>query len=382
MSSAAPPSSLFISCGEPSGDIHAAALLLALRKIRPDLACGALAGPSLRAAGVTEIHGIEELSVMGFTEVFSALPRALRMLGDIRRHLETTRPAAVILVDAPEFNFRVARIAYDLGIPAYYYISPKIWAWRTGRVHFLKKYVRKVISILPFEVDFYARHNLAVEYVGNPLVDIIDLPALDAIVPDSNHIGIMPGSRKKEIESLLPEFGLAARILLQNSPNLTFLCLRAPNVRAERLRELWPADVPLRLIEPEDRYRAIKSCNLMLAASGTATLECALIGTPTIAAYKLSELTYRLAKLVVKARWMSLANLIFEGTVLPELLQEETDGPNVAALAARWLKEPETLAVIRQKLSSLREILGPPGAVDRAAGVILRDLEHFTVETP
>lgn len=368
------PPSLFISCGEPSGDIHAAALLLSLRKCRPDLICGALAGPSLRAAGVNEVRGIEELSVMGFTEVLSALPRALRMLGDIRRHLKNSRPNAVILVDAPEFNFRVARIAHELNIPAYYYISPKIWAWRTGRVHFLRKYVRKIISILPFEVGFYAKYGMSVDYVGNPLVDIIDLPALEAVALDPNNIGIMPGSRKKEIDFLLPEFGLAARLLRQSNPDLEFLCLRAPNVSADRLRELWPPDVPLRLIEPEERYQAMKSCNLVIAASGTATLECALIGTPTIAAYKVSKLTYSLGKLVVKARWMSLANWIFEETVLPELLQEEATGANVAAIAASWLTEPKIAQGIRQKLSALRDLLGPPGATDRAAGIILRDL--------
>ena len=365
---------VFISCGEPSGDIHAAELLLALRKHRPDLVCSAMAGPSLRAAGAEELHGIEELSVMGFTEVFSALPRALRLLADIKRHLEATRPAAVILVDAPEFNFRVARIAYSLNVPAYYYISPKIWAWRTRRVHFLKKYVRKIISILPFELDFYARYGVKVDYVGNPLVDIIDLPALAAVAIDENNIGIMPGSRKKEIDSLLPEFSRAAQILHQKNPNLNFLCLRAPNVSADRLRALWPASVPVSIIEPEDRYRAIKSCNLMIAASGTATLECALIGTPTIAAYKVSKLTYSLANLVVKARWMSLANLIFEETVLPELLQEEADGPNVAALAGRWLENPEITLKIRDKLAALPEKLGPPGAADRAATLILQDL--------
>ena len=375
MSKTAPSSPrVFISCGEPSGDIHAAELLLALNKRRPDLACSAAAGPSLRAAGVEEVHGIEKLSVMGFTEVFSALPRALRMLADIKRHLEIARPAMVILVDAPEFNFRVARIAYSLGIPAYYYISPKIWAWRTGRVHFLKKYIRKIISILPFEVDFYARYGVNVEYVGNPLVDIINLPALAAVAVNENNIGIMPGSRKKEIDSLLPEFGRAAQILRQKNPNLNFLCLRAPNVSANRLRALWPASVPVSIIEPEERYRAIKSCNFMIAASGTATLECALIGTPTIAAYKVSKLTYSLGKLVVKARWMSLANWIFEETVLPELLQEEADGPNVAALAGRWLEDLEITRTMRNRLATLPDKLGPPGAADRAAAVILRDV--------
>ncbi len=374
MNKAASPLRLFISCGEPSGDIHAAALLEALRKRRPDLTCSAMAGPSLRAAGIVEIHAIEELSVMGFTEIFSTIPRALRMLADIKHHLKTTRPAAVILIDAPEFNFRVARIAHELGIPAYYYISPKLWAWRAGRVRFLKKYVRKIISILPFEVDFYARYGVEVEYVGNPLVDLIVLPLLGSVPTNENHIGIMPGSRKKEIDSLLPEFGRAAQILRENNPDLFFLCLRAPNVNADRLRALWPASVPMTVIEPEERYRAIKSCNFIIAASGTATLECALIGTPTIAAYKLSKLTYTLGKMMVKARWMSLANLIFEETVLPELLQEEADGPNVAALAARWLAEPEITRKIRRKLAALPDRLGPPGAADRAAAVILRDL--------
>lgn len=374
MNKIASPLRLFISCGEPSGDIHAAALLTALRKLQPDLACSAMAGPSLRAAGVDEIHAIEELSVMGFTEIFSTIPRALRMLADIKRHLETARPAAVILIDAPEFNFRVARIAHDLGIPAYYYISPKLWAWRTGRVHFLKKYVRKIISILPFEVGFYARYGVEVEYMGNPLVDIIDLPSLDSVAVNENHIGIMPGSRKKEIAALLPEFGRAAQILQENNPNLVFMCLRAPNISADRLRALWPPQVPMIVVEPEDRYQAIKSCNLIIAASGTATLECALIGTPTIAAYKLSALTYTLAKMVVKARWMSLANLIFEETVLPELLQEAADGPNVAALASGWLADPEITRAMRRKLADLPEKLGPPGATDRAAAFLLRDL--------
>ena len=374
MSNTPTPGRVFISCGEPSGDIHAAALLSALRKQRPDLKCDALAGPSLRAAGVYELHGIEQLSVMGFTEVFSAIPRALRILADIKRHLSAVRPDAVILVDAPAFNFRVARSAYELGIPVYYYISPKIWAWRTNRVHFLKKYVRKIISILPFEVEFYARYGVTVDYVGNPLVDIIDLPALNAVPVNEHHIGIMPGSRKKEIDALLPEFGRAAQILHQTSPALTFLCLRAPNVDANRLRALWPPAVPLRIIEPEERYAAIKSCQLMLAASGTATLECALIGTPTVVAYKLSGLTYSLGKMVVKVPWVSLANLIFAEAVLPELLQEEADGPNVAALAARWLAEPEITRGIRRKLATLPDKLGPPGAADRAATIILQDL--------
>ena len=183
---------LFISCAEPSGDLQAAELLRNLKIHRPDLTCSSLAGPGLRALGAAQLHDIKEMSVMGATEVLSALPRILRILRDVARHLEKERPAAVILVDAPDFNFRVAKIAHKLNIPAYYYISPKIWAWRTGRALFLKKYTRKIISILPFETDFYAQFGMDIDYVGNPLVDIIDLPALDSIPVQNNLIGIMP----------------------------------------------------------------------------------------------------------------------------------------------------------------------------------------------
>ena len=368
------PLRIFISCGETSGDIHAAELLRSLRKYKPELSCDAMTGPALLAAGATRLHGIEELSVMGGTEILSAIPRALRMLTDIRRRLESARPAAIILVDAPEFNFRVAAMAHKLRIPVYYYISPKIWAWRTGRVHFLKKHIRKIISILPFEVDFYAGYGVNIDYVGSPLIDIIDPPSLDVISINDKHIGIMPGSRKKEISSLLPEFGLAARVLLKSHPDLKFLCLRAPNITESYLRSFWPEYIPLTLIEPEERYRAIKSCAIVLAASGTATLECAIIGTPTIAAYKLSRLSYAVAKRLVKVRWMSLANLIFKETVMPELLQDDACGANMAKLAAGWLSNPKALAENREKLLGLREMLGPPGSADRAAAVILQDL--------
>ncbi|MFR0873648.1 MAG: hypothetical protein ACLSHC_02590 [Bilophila wadsworthia] len=149
---------------------------------------------------------------------------------------------AVVLVDAPEFNFRVAKIAHGLGIPVYYFIPPKIWAWRTGRVRFLQRYVKRLFCILPFEPAFYAKHGVQVDYIGNPLVDMVNWPELEKIEPIKGRIGLMPGSRRKEVEALLPEFGKAARILLQQGRDVTFHCLRAPNMPEEKLRALWPSD--------------------------------------------------------------------------------------------------------------------------------------------
>ena len=245
---------IWINAGELSGDMQAAALLTALREREPELAAIGMGGPNLARAGQKNLFRVESLSVMGIMEVLTALPRALHMLSRIKKEMARLRPDAVVLVDAPEFNFRVAKIAHGLGIPVYYFIPPKIWAWRTGRVRFLQRYVKRLFCILPFEPAFYAKHGVQVDYIGNPLVDMVNWPELKKIEPIKGRIGLMPGSRRKEVEALLPEFGKAARILLQQGRDVTFHCLRAPNMPEEKLRALWPSDVPVAFDAPEDRY--------------------------------------------------------------------------------------------------------------------------------
>ena len=198
---------IWINAGELSGDMQAAALLSALREREPDLRATGMGGPNLARAGQKNLFRVEALSVMGIAEVLTALPRALRMLARIKEELAALRPDAVVLVDAPEFNFRVAKTAHGLGIPVYYFIPPKIWAWRTGRVRFLHRHVRRLFCILPFEPDFYARYGVAVDYVGNPLVDMVQWPELETLSPVSGRIGLMPGSRRKEVEASCPVSG-------------------------------------------------------------------------------------------------------------------------------------------------------------------------------
>ena len=242
----------------------------------------------MRAQGMDVRHDMRLISLVGITEIFGGLPRILMLLRRLKRELAETMPRAIVLVDCPEFNFRIAKMAKKLGIPVYYYISPQIWAWRSGRVHFLREYVRRVICILPFEKPFYEKFGVDVDYVGHPLMDVLPLEELDRTEPDENRIGILPGSRRREVATLLPKFAQVARQLRQTHPDLRFVIARAPGVDRERLLALWPDDIPVDVEEPENRYETFRSCRFILAASGTVTLETALIGTPVIVAYEVS----------------------------------------------------------------------------------------------
>ena len=371
---------LWINAGELSGDMHGALLLKALREKDPSLSFTGMGGPYLREAGLDARFSTDQLSVMGFTEVLGHLPRIFKLIADIKTAMAKVRPEAVIVIDAPDFHFRVIKAAKALGIPVYYYISPKVWAWRENRAKFIQANVRRLISILPFEAAFYKRFNMDIDYVGNPLVDIVDYPSLKDLTPVPGQIGLLPGSRKREVTSLLPEFGKAARILRERLPHLTFTCVRAPGLTEDFLRAHWPSDVPVEFLAPENRWQFMRRCEMLIAASGTVTLESAIVGTPTIATYKVAPLTHAIGRMLIKAPYMSLANLIMEKEIFPELLRETWDGETLAAKALEWLlpKPGETpLERVRTELDEVRRRLGEPGAPTRAAEIILEDLRQI-----
>ncbi|SBW11116.1 Lipid-A-disaccharide synthase [uncultured delta proteobacterium] len=369
---------LWISAGELSGDMHGAALVAALRAKAPSLSFIGMGGPYMaREEAFTPLFRIEELSVMGVTEVLRHLPRILGLLSRIKKSLAENRPDAVIVIDAPAFHFRVIKAARELGIPVYYYISPKAWAWKEKRALFIKENVRRLISILPFEVAFYKKFGMDIDYVGNPLVDMVDWSRIKDVAPVPGKIGLLPGSRNREITSLTPEFGKAARILLQKLPHLTFHMVRAPGVSEETLRALWPADVPLAVCPPDDRYAFMRSCEMLIAASGTVTLEAALTRTPTLVTYKVTPISSILIRMVIKIPYVSLSNLILGKALFPELLQKDADGENIAAKALEWLAPADgsrPLETVREELADLQSQMGEPGAVNRAADVIVEDL--------
>lgn len=367
-------SKIWISAGEASGDLHGALLAQALRARNPGLSLAGMGGPAMVGAKVDVRFSMRQLSLVGGTEILSSLPRILKLLRDTRKTFEEFRPQAVVVIDSPDFHFHVVRRARSLGIPVYYYVSPQVWAWRSGRVNFLRKNVRKVLCILPFEQAFYLERGMKADYVGHPLLDQIPLADLDSLEPEPGHIGILPGSRRKEVEGLLPEFVGAARLLAGSQAGLRFSLVRAPGIDPDLLLRHWPQDLPVTLVEPEDRYRAMRQSQFVLAASGTVSLETALVGTPTIIAYKLSPLSYFLARRLIKVKYIGLPNLILDRKVFPELIQEEARDAVMAAIGRMWLANDTSLPSIRADLAKLRHLVGEPGAAGRAVDLILDDL--------
>lgn len=372
-----PNAPIWFNVGEASGDLHGAELIKALKKADPTLTFTGMGGPSMAAEGFATRFDMKLISLVGITEILGGLPKILLLLRKLRKTLEEVRPRAIVLVDCPEFNFRVAKMAKKLDIPVYYYISPQIWAWRSGRVHFLREHVRRVICILPFEKQFYEKFNVDVDYVGHPLMDVLPFDELDAIPVDDNRIGILPGSRTKEIKTLLPIFGETAKRLSKTHPDLRYVMVCAPGRREEDLMALWPDDLPVECVEPDNRYATFRSCKFIMAASGTVTLETALIGTPVMVAYQVSKISELIAKLLVNVDFISLPNLIMGREIYPEFIQEAANPASLADCATKWLDDPAAYAERKQALADLRTMVGEPGAARRAAAIILDDLARM-----
>jgi lipid-A-disaccharide synthase len=370
-----PSGPIWFSVGEASGDLHGAELMKAFRAADPDLPFTGMGGPAMEAEGLVSRHSMREISLVGITEILGGLPRILKLLGVIKKELKALRPRAIVLVDCPEFNFRIAKMAKKLGIPVYYYISPQIWAWRSGRANFLREFVRKVICILPFEKDFYARYGMDVAYVGHPLMDVLPLDALDGLPVRENRIGLLPGSRTREVATLLPVFAGAARLLATDHPDLEYVLVRAPGMDESLLRSLWPVDIPVSFVSPAERYQTFRSCRFIMAASGTVTLETALIGTPVLVAYKVSPLSEMIGRMLINVKYISLPNLILGREIYPEYIGRDASPENLARTARSWLDDPEAYGEVKSGLTVLRSMVGDPGAPERAARIILDDLD-------
>lgn len=367
---------IWINAGEASGDMHGALLAEHLKKINPDTEIIGMGGPAMKKAGCDIRYPMSMISLMGITEVLPKLPSLIMLFGKIEKIFKKEKPSAVVLIDCPDFNFRLAKKARKQGIPVYYYISPQVWAWRQGRTKFLEKNVRKILCILPFEKKFYTERGVDADYVGHPLLDLIPIDKIDTIPADENLVGILPGSRSKEISSLMPIFAKVAEKLKAKHGNLKFAVARAPGVKIEKITSFWPSGIHLEIVEPDDRYEFMRRSSFLLAASGTATLESALIGTPTVIAYKMSAITATLAKTFLKVKYVSLCNLILDEAVLPEMLQENCTVDKIYAQAEEWVKSKHSMAEVRQKLKVMRNMVGTPGAAKRAAEIISEDMKN------
>lgn len=370
---------LLVVAGEASGDQHGARMLRELKRLRPGLRAFGLGSTQLAAEGVDLIADSREISVVGISEALGILPRAREILDLLVAACEKRRPAVAVLIDFPEFNLRLARKLKWLGIPVVYYISPQVWAWRRGRVRAISELVDRMLVLFAFEVDFYRRHGVAVTHVGHPLVDEVGVfpgvwdDAQRARAAGPLRIALMPGSRRSEIRSLLPRM-LEATRLLQRQAEIEPLLIQAPSVSAAFLAPFladWERATgkPLAVV-PENRFQAIADAHLVLCASGTATLEVGLLGTPMLVLYRLGLWSYLLARALVRLPHFSLVNLVLGRGAVPELLQGETDPANVAAQALALLQSPARITAMRQDLAALRPALGRSGASQRAARAV------------
>lgn len=378
---------VMVSCGEASGDLYAGALAGALRRRAPDTRVIGFGGDRLREAGGELIGDYRGLAVTGLTEAVRVLPRSYAMYRRLIARARAERPDVLVAIDFPDFNFRLARAIGRLGIPVVYYISPQLWAWRPGRLKTLAALARKVLVIFPFEEPIYERAGIPVEFVGHPLIDLIRvteprerfLPAL-GLDPTAPTIGLLPGSRPNEVRAILPGLAGAAARIRRALPATQFVVARAPNLDSALFAPLVAAG-PSAIVEGRTDD-VLNASDLVLTASGTATVQTALHGTPMVIVYRLSPITYRLGRRFVKVDTFGMANLIAGRRVVPELIQEAFTPDRVADAAIPLLTDPAKAAAMRAGLREVRERLGTPGASDRAAAAVLAVAGGGRVRTP
>jgi lipid-A-disaccharide synthase len=379
---------VMIVAGEASGDLHGANLVRAMQSLEPALRFCGMGGTELQQAGVELLYDAAKLAVVGAVEVLSHLGDILRARRALIERMSRNRPALLILIDYPDFNLLLAAKAKKLGIPIFYYISPQIWAWRSGRIRTIKRLTDRVAVILPFEQAYYARHGVDVDFVGHPLMDSVqpglnslDFRAVHGIEPAKKLVGILPGSRSKEIAALLPDFLAAAALLARDNPQkYTFLIPQAPTIDRSLLEKhglaAWKDRLDYRVVT-EDRYAMMAACDAAVAASGTVILELAILGVPTVATYRTSRHTYWLGRLLIRnLRFFSLVNLIGERQIIPELLQDAANPDRIARELQVMLEDDEARKSILAGLIEVRRRLGEPGASDRAAAVALNILNR------
>ena len=368
---------VFISAGEASGDLHAAALTRAILQRDPTVQVFGMGGDALAAAGGEVVFNYKDYSVMGFVEVLQSLPRLFGLKKAFRRLMEERKPDVFVTVDYPDFNMRVAKEAKALGIPVFSYIPPSAWAWRRGRAKDVARLATKVACIYPFAAQVYQEAGANVEFVGNPLVDIVQ-PTLspqegEAFIgkrPGHPVVLLLPGSRVKEITGVLPVMLQALPKIREKRPEVDFVLQKAPSIERELLQSILASSaVPVKVVEGRG-YDVMAASDAALATSGTVTLEAVLCGLPSVICYAASPLSMWIAKRMVYVKYIGLPNILAGREILPELIQEKMTPDHMAASILHFL-EPEAASAVREEMRQAVAKLGQPGAVDRTAELSL-----------
>jgi lipid-A-disaccharide synthase len=365
---------VMIVAGEASGDMHAAALLAALKTRLPDVRAFGMGGPRLAAQGVELIHGAHEINVMGVTEVLPRIPRILKVMDDLTAAAGARKPAVAILVDIPDFNLRLAKRLKALGIQVAWYISPMVWAWRKGRVRTIAQRVDLMLCILPFEEAFYRGTGVRAHYVGSPVLEALPAPATAehfrtalGLDPARDVLALLPGSRPGEVRRILPVLAEVGRRQLAKRSGLQLAVPVAPGLERAELSRAFDG-IPVSFIDgraPE----VVGASTASVVASGTATLEAGLMQRPIIVVYKLSTPNWWIGRALLELKHISLVNLLAERGVVPELLQDDFTADAVSAHLDGLWSGPAREAQL-EGLSEVRAKLGAPGASERAAALV------------
>ena len=370
---------ILIVTGEASGDLHGAHLAKAIMALDPTTELVGIGGPSMRAAGVNLVPGVPQLDVMGLIGL-SAVRAMLQRIRAIRRVLKAEAWDLVVLIDNPGLNFHFARVAKAAGRRVLYYIAPQLWAWRPGRMKWIQRRVDHVVVILPFEPELYHRAGVRCTFVGHPLLDMVaahydraKLRREFGLSESARVVGLLPGSRVSEVEMLLPVLLKTAAQLVLAEPGTQFILAQASSIDDNLIQTLLrDSPVPVQVVH--DRASEVMALSdVLLIASGTATLQAAVVGTPMVLLYKTSPLTYRLARWLITVKWIGLVNLVGGRLIVPELVQEDATDERLCREVLHLLRDPSAYNDMKEGLRQVRQLLGEPGASSRAAQVVLSE---------
>ncbi len=369
-----PPIPLLISAGEASGDMYAARLATALQK-RMDVALFGMGGPQMRAAGVEIVTDYKEVSVVGITEILRHLPSLIHAMRHVVSEARRRKPPFAILTDFPGFHLRLARKLRPLGVRSIYYVCPQFWAWRPWRVRIIRRRFAEALCIFPFEEAFFANAGVPTKFIGHPLVDAVhatqsreDFCREQNLDPAKPIVTILPGSRHAELAQHMPIIREACR-LVHAQRHTQFVVAAATHANIDDLRTGWSPDLSVRVVENQT-YNALAAADTAIVSSGTATVETALLNVPMVVVYRVTPLTAALAKPLVRTKFFSMVNLVADHQVVPELMQSAFTPERVSLEVLRLLNDPRAREDLRSGLAEVRNRLGPPGAVDRAADAI------------
>ena len=373
---------VLIVAGEASADLHGSNLVFAIKSLDPNIVFWGIGGEKMRKAGVKMLASSSDMAVVGLTEIFGKLRFILHAAKKIKSILKNERPDLLILIDYPDFNIHIAGAAKRHKVPVLYYISPQIWAWRRGRIKKIGNRVDRMAVILPFEKDFYQNSPLKVDYVGHPLLDAFMQEQGTVIADfgmDQGHpvIGLLPGSRKEEIKNLLPDMVGAAGILSQQYPQIRCLLPLAPGIEPEFVHPfIEHSTARISLFRGGDIYNLLSVCDVAMVTSGTATLEVAIMGVPMVIAYRMSPISFRVARFFVRVPFIGLVNLVGGERIAPELIQDQVTPERLAHETVAILEDKALRTAMINKLSLVRDRLGKGGASLRTAQIAIAMMEE------